>query len=59
MRPENLRWAEWTAGQVDKILTGVALIDRKADTVGERVDIGTIAMGCVLGYPDLHFASLE
>ncbi len=59
MRPENLRWPDWMAGQLDKIHTGVALIDRKAEALGDRVDIGTITMGCVLGYLDLRFAHLN
>ena len=58
MRPEALRWADWTAGQLDKIHCGLAAIDAKADSLGERVDIGTITMGCVLGYLDLRFDHL-
>ena len=58
MRPEALRWADWTTGQLDKIHCGLAAIDAKADSLGERVDIGTITMGCVLGYLDLRFDHL-
>ncbi|MBK8764431.1 MAG: glutathione S-transferase [Burkholderiaceae bacterium] len=58
MRPEPLRWADWTTGQLDKIHCGLAAIDAKADSLGERVDIGTITMGCVLGYLDLRFDHL-
>ena len=58
MRPEPLRWADWTTGQLDKIHCGLAAIDAKADSLGDRVDIGTITMGCVLGYLDLRFDHL-
>ena len=58
MRPEALRWADWTTGQLDKIHCGLAAIDAKADSLGDRVDIGTITMGCVLGYLDLRFDHL-
>ena len=58
MRPEALRWADWTTGQLDKIDCGLAAIDAKADSLGDRVDIGTITMGCVLGYLDLRFDHL-
>ena len=57
-RPEALRWADWTAGQMDKIVCGLAAIEAAADGYGERVDIGTITLGCVLGYLDFRFASL-
>ncbi len=59
MRPEPLRWADWSAGQIDKIRTGVAAIDARADGFGARVDIGTITFGCVLGYLDLRFPDLN
>lgn len=58
MRPEALRWADWTAGQLDKIQCGLAAIDATADTLADRVDIGTITLACVLGYLDLRFADL-
>ena len=59
MRPEALRWPDWSAGQIDKIRTGVAAIDARADGFGDRVDIGTITFGCVLGYIDFRFADLN
>jgi glutathione S-transferase len=59
VRPENLRWNEWTAGQLDKVTCGLAEIERRVGGFGERVDVGTIAIGCALGYLDLRFASLE
>jgi hypothetical protein len=46
MRPEPLRWADWTTGQLDKIHCG--LRHRCRPTACDRVD-GTITMGCVLG----------
>lgn len=59
MRPEALRWADWNAGQVEKIHSGLAVIEAGAGTLGDRVDIGTITQGCVLGYLDLRFPHLE
>jgi glutathione S-transferase len=41
-RPEPLRWKEWISGA----------------HFGDRVDLGTIAFGCALGYLDFRFASL-
>lgn len=59
MRPEALRWADWSAGQLDKIVCGLGVIEAGAPAMGARVDIGTITLGCVLGYLDLRFAHLE
>jgi len=58
IRPEPLRWAGWVEGQLDKVACGLAELERRASDFGERVDVGTIALGCALGYLDLRFASL-
>jgi len=57
IRPEQLRWAEWTAGQMDKIACGLVELERRAPAFGDRVDVGTVALACVLGYLDLRFAT--
>lgn len=57
-RPEPLRWADWTAGQMDKIACGLRTLEAGASGFGDRVDIGTITLACVLGYLDFRFAHL-
>ena len=57
-RPEPLRWNEWIAGQLEKVTSGLDLIEERADGFADRVDLGTIAFGCALGYLDFRFASL-
>lgn len=57
-RPEALRWNDWTAGQLDKVNCGLAELERRAIGLADRVDLGTIAFGCALGYLDFRFASL-
>ncbi|HTS20434.1 MAG TPA: glutathione S-transferase [Casimicrobiaceae bacterium] len=59
LRPESLRWSDWTAGQLEKLAGGLDEIERRAVRFGDRVDLGTIAFGCVLGYIDLRFGHLE
>jgi glutathione S-transferase len=59
VRPEALRWADWTRGQLDKVVSGVDAIEARAADLGDRVDLGTIAFGCALGYLDFRFASLR
>ena len=59
MRPEALRWADWTKGQMEKIHSGLALINANAGKWGDSIDIGKITFGCVLGYLDLRFSTLD
>jgi len=58
VRPEALRWSEWSAGQLEKVIAALAHFERLAPGFGERVDVGTIAFGCALGYLDFRFAHL-
>jgi glutathione S-transferase len=58
-RPEALRWTDWITGQLDKVACGLADIEARAHDFGDRVDIGTIATGCALGYLDLRFPQLN
>ena len=57
-RPESLRWSEWIAGQLEKVTCGLAAIEPKARSFGEREDLGVIALACALGYLDYRYASL-
>ncbi|WP_230532295.1 glutathione S-transferase [Microvirga roseola] len=58
VRPPEKLWQEWLDGQIDKIHSALAGIERAAPDWGERVDIGTISSGCALGYLDLRFEDL-
>jgi glutathione S-transferase len=58
VRPENLRWSDWSKGQLDKIKTGLDALEQRAADFGDRVDLGTIAFGCCCGYLDFRFASI-
>jgi glutathione S-transferase len=58
-RPESLRWKGWIDGQLDKVNCGIKELEQRAGSFGERVDLGTIAIGCALGYLDFRFASLS
>jgi glutathione S-transferase len=58
-RPESLRWKGWIDGQMDKVNCSIKELERRAGSFGERVDLGTIAIGCALGYLDFRFASLS
>ncbi len=58
-RPEPLRWADWRAGQLDKVATSMAALDAAPAQLQDRVDIGTLGLACALGYLDLRFAELS
>jgi glutathione S-transferase len=55
LRPEAMRWKEWTDGQWSKITAGVAALEARAASFDDRVDLGQIAAGCTLGYLDFRF----
>ncbi|PWE28926.1 glutathione S-transferase family protein [Pararhodobacter marinus] len=55
MRPENLRWNDWLAGQMGKIDAAVAALEASVDQLQGREDIGSITAGCALGYLDFRF----
>jgi len=59
VRPPEKLWPEWLDGQIDKIHSALAALDKAAPALGDRVDIGTISYGCALGYLDLRFADLN
>jgi glutathione S-transferase len=57
-RPESLRWKDWIDGQLDKVSCGLAEIEQRAGSLNQHIDLGTIALGCALGYLDFRFAAL-
>ena len=59
LRPEPLRWSDWTDGQLAKVRSGLEWLEPVAPSFGDRVDIGTIAFGCTLGYMDFRFPSVD
>ncbi len=59
VRPEALRWNDWTLGQIDKLHTSLAALEAAATALDERIDIGTLSLGCALWYLDLRYADLN
>jgi glutathione S-transferase len=57
-RPANLRWDDWADGQLDKVTCGLVELEPRAAGLADRVDLGTIALACALGYLDFRFGSL-
>jgi glutathione S-transferase len=59
VRPESLRWDAWIRGQLDKVTCALAELERRAGALAGRIDVGTIAIGCALGYLDFRYASMS
>lgn len=55
LRPAELRWAAWTDGQLAKVDQGLDFLERSAGEL-QGVNIGTISVGCALGYLDFRYA---
>lgn len=56
VRPETERSDAWIAGQNAKIESVLGTFEERAESFTDRLDIGTISVGCALGYLDLRFA---
>lgn len=56
LRPEAFRWSEWTLGQKAKYGRALDRLEEECTDFGERIDIGTVTVGCALSYLDLRFA---
>lgn len=55
LRPEPLRWDGWYEGQMGKVRDGLAQLEKTAASLEGRLDIGTITIGCALGYLDFRY----
>jgi glutathione S-transferase len=56
LRPEARRWVQWVAGQKLKIARALDALEGEAAGFG-ATDIGTISIGCALGYLDFRYAA--
>lgn len=55
-RPEAQRWPAWIEQQKQKFQRALDVLEGEAESLDETVDIGTIALGCALGYLDFRYA---
>jgi glutathione S-transferase len=58
LRPEANRWSGWVDAQMAKINASLAHLETHTAAFADRVDIGTISVGCALGWLDFRFADL-
>ena len=55
MRPQELRWQDWIAGHEEKWHSALDLLEGEAATLAGEPTIGSIAVGCALGWLDFRF----
>ena len=58
VRPEALRWAEWTAGKLDAIHTSLSYLNQNPSVLAGELHIGQITVACALKYLDFRFPEL-
>ena len=63
LRPDALRWPDWTQGQMRKIAGGLDWLESNVAVIGNAgasdVDLGQVAGACALGYLDFRFADMD
>jgi glutathione S-transferase len=55
LRPQERRWPEWIEGQKQKFRRALDRLEAETGAFGETIDIGTITIGCALGYLDFRY----
>jgi glutathione S-transferase len=55
---EAARSEGWVRGQLDKVEQSLRFLEAHVDDFADSVDIGTISIGCALGYLDFRFDHL-
>jgi glutathione S-transferase len=55
LRPEERRWPEWIEGQKLKFRRALDSLEAESDAFRDTIDIGTITLGCALGYLDFRY----
>ena len=58
-RPDELKWPQWRASQLDKCETSLTYLDKQPGLLAGRVDLGTLTVGCALWYLDLRFPDVD
>jgi glutathione S-transferase len=58
VRPQHLRWPDWSGGQMEKVSAALTDFERRAAAWEGRMDLGVLAVGCGLGYLDFRYPDL-
>ncbi len=55
LRPKDYQWPSWIDAQTSKWRRALDQLETEVASFGSTVDIGTIAVGCALGYLDFRY----
>lgn len=58
VRPEEKRWPEWSADQVDKAHAALDWAEKRFNDMPSGFDLGHIALACLVGYAQLRFPEI-
>jgi glutathione S-transferase len=56
-RSDAIRSADWINGQMTKIAAALDQMEKTVAVFGARISIGSLTIGCALGYLDFRYAS--
>jgi glutathione S-transferase len=59
LRPEDKRWPDWVTGQLKKIDGVLDQLEAEVKSLKGKPTIGSITIGCALGYLDFRFADRD
>lgn len=59
LRPEEKRWPEWAADQVDKAGAALDWAETQLDDFPTDFDLGAIALVCLVDYARFRFGSID
>lgn len=59
LRPEALRWPEWTQGQMKKVEQALSWFEAHPQRLQATLNLGQIALACALAYLDFRFAEMN
>jgi len=59
LRPKELYWDVWHAGQMSKIVTTLNVLEQEVAPTGVQAEAGDIAIACALGYLDFRFPDFD
>ena len=58
-RPEGLLWSDNLKRQKGKIERALDALETQAQAMGETLDLGTLSVGCALGYVDFRYGDMN
>lgn len=59
LRPEERRWAEWSADQIDKAHAAFDWAETRIEDISAEFDLAAIAFVSLIGYAQFRFASVD